>query len=72
MERDLEIIGEAVSKLRNSDPDTADNISNLAQMVGMRHRLIHAYAQVNDDIVWDTVCYDIPKLRKSVTSLLES
>jgi uncharacterized protein with HEPN domain len=72
VERDLEIIGEAVSQLRTSDPDTAELIPNLAQMVGMRHRLIHAYAQVNDDIVWDTVRHDIPKLRGAVTSLLES
>jgi uncharacterized protein with HEPN domain len=72
VERDLEIIGEAVSQLRSTDPDTAELIPNLAQMVGMRHRLIHAYAKVNDDIVWDTVRHDLPKLREISTSLLES
>jgi uncharacterized protein with HEPN domain len=72
VERDLEIIGEAVSQLRTSDPDTAALLPNLNQMVGIRHRLIHAYAQVNDDIVWDTARNDIPRLREMVTSLLEA
>lgn len=72
VERDIEIIGEAVNQLRSSDPDTAQLIPNLGQMVGMRHRLIHAYAQVNDDIVWDTARHGIPKLRDVVADLLES
>lgn len=72
VERDIEIIGEAVSQLRDSDPDTAARLPNLNQMVGMRHRLIHAYAQVNDDIVWDTARSDIPRLREIVASLLEA
>jgi uncharacterized protein with HEPN domain len=70
VERDLEIIGKAVSQLRNTDPDTAALLPNLNQMVGMRHRLIHAYAQVNDDIVWDTANNNIPRLRDVVASLL--
>ena len=72
VERDLEIIGEAVNQLRSSDPETAQLIPNLGQMVGMRHRLIHAYVQVNDDIVWDTAQQDIPRLRDVVVVLLES
>jgi uncharacterized protein with HEPN domain len=72
VERDLEIIGEAVSQLRTFDPDTAALLPNLNQMVGMRHRLIHAYAQVNDDIVWDTAQNDIPRLRDIVATLLEA
>lgn len=70
VERDLEIIGEATYQLRNADPNTIQLIPEAAQMIGMRHRLIHAYAQVSDDIVWDTATYDLPALRNVITELL--
>ena len=54
VERDLEIIGEAMVQLRDIDEPTVRSIPDAQRMIGMRHRLIHAYAQVNDDIVWDT------------------
>ncbi|GFE71230.1 DUF86 domain-containing protein [Chroococcus sp. FPU101] len=52
--KDLEIIGEAVSKIsvecRNRHPTILWN-----EMIGMRNRLVHAYYGINFDIVWETV-----------------
>jgi uncharacterized protein with HEPN domain len=70
IERDVEIVGEALSQLRNTDPETANLISELRYIVGMRNRLIHGYDTVNDSIVWDTAKNDIPLLRKAVSDLL--
>lgn len=59
--RCLEILGEAASKLgeevRRRNPDIP-----YVQMVAMRNRLIHAYFDVNLDIVWTTVSEDLPPL----------
>jgi len=57
----LEIIGEAVrgisQEFRDSHPDLPWKI-----MIGMRDRLIHAYFDVNLDVVWQTVTEDLPPL----------
>ncbi|MCC6627401.1 MAG: DUF86 domain-containing protein [Chloroflexi bacterium] len=72
VERDLEIIGEALAQLRVANPSTFERIPAGAQIVAMRHRLIHGYAQVSDDIVWDTVQRDITPLRQAVQALLDA
>ena len=71
IERDLEIIGEAMNQLRVVDAATFNLVPNGHRIVGMRHRLIHAYGQINDYIVWDTVQSDIPELAQVVKKLLE-
>lgn len=71
VERDLEIIGEAMSQLRAIDADTTNRIPDAPRIIAMRHRLIHAYGQVNDEVVWDTVQNNIPALRSIVQQLLD-
>jgi len=57
----LEIIGEAArgisTEFRKAHPDLP-----WKSMVGMRDRLIHAYFDVNLDVVWETVTDDLPSL----------
>nr|WP_316642113.1 DUF86 domain-containing protein [uncultured Roseateles sp.] len=55
VERQLEIVGEALSQLRKVDPTTASTIPDLPQAVALRNVLIHAYATVNDRLVWGVV-----------------
>jgi len=55
VERQLEIVGEALSQLRKVDPATASTIPDLPQAVALRNVLIHAYATVNDRLVWGVV-----------------
>ncbi len=59
--RAIEILGEAASKI------TADTRQSLAQIpwepiVGMRNRLVHAYFDINFNIIWKTATEEIPKL----------
>lgn len=57
----VEIVGEAASKVTNETQVLVPEIP-WVDIVGMRHRLIHAYYDVDLDIVWDTVGVDLPPL----------
>jgi uncharacterized protein with HEPN domain len=67
--RALEIIGEAAN---NVSTETRANLPELpwTQMIGMRHRLVHAYFDVNRDIVWSTATQAVPPLAQRLKSLL--
>ena len=59
--RVIEIIGEAAS---NVSAEAREQILDIEwhKVIGMRNRLVHAYFDINLDILWDTVVYDIPRL----------
>lgn len=62
VEREFEIIGEALGKLRRLDPETAVRIPGLGNAVGVRNVLIHGYAEIVDERVYDTAVADLPEL----------
>jgi len=72
VERQLEIIGEALNQLASVEPDTAARIPELRQAVGLRNILIHGYATIDDALVWHTARTDVPKLRACVAQLLDT
>jgi len=57
----LEIIGEAAGTVSSAYCETHPDIP-WKKMRGMRDRLIHAYFDINLDIVWETVTKDLPPL----------
>ena len=59
--RDLEIIGEAASRVSAGARKGSLTIP-WDEMVGMRNRLIHGYFDVNLDTVWETISRDLPRL----------
>ena len=59
--KDIEIVGEAASRISNEAQDTTPEIP-WANIIGMRNRLIHAYFDINLDILWQTVSKDLPEL----------
>src|ERR1700743_3734763 len=61
VERELEIIGEAVSKLLKINPTIS--ISYARQIVDLRNKVIHAYDNVNDTVIWSIVVNHLPTLR---------
>ncbi len=68
VERELEIIGEAVSKLLKLNPTV--EISYARMIVDLRNKVIHAYDNVNDTIIWNVVVNHLPVLQAEVEKLL--
>ena len=63
--KQLEIIGEAASKISTTTKDKAKEIDWKA-IVGLRNILVHEYFGVNLEIIWDIATSDIPDLKKSL------
>ena len=70
VERQLEIIGEALKKLRVADPETAERIPDVHAIIATRNILVHAYAQVDQQKVWEIITQDLPALVPVLESLL--
>ena len=71
IERQFEIIGEALNRLSKSDPSAAAQISDCSQIIAFRNILIHAYDAVDDRVVWEAVTDRLPILLDEVRGLLE-
>jgi uncharacterized protein with HEPN domain len=69
--KEIEIIGEAVSKVTDNFKHGHPDIP-WADIIGMRNRLIHGYFEVNLDILWNTIKKDIPALLKQVNKILNN
>lgn len=70
VERQLTIIGEALSQLARSDPQLAAKIPELPRIVAFRNILVHMYAEIDDELGWNAVHMGVPPLRTTVQSLL--
>lgn len=71
VERQFEIIGEALARLARLDETLASRISEYRRIIAFRNILIHGYADVDHHIVWDIIESKLPTLRREVTTLLE-
>ena len=65
----LEIIGEAANRVPGERRDRCPQIP-WANLVGLRNRLIHAYDQVDFDILWEIVSRDLPALLTELEGLV--
>lgn len=72
VERQFEILGEALAQLSRLDPVLAAKISEHRRIIAFRNILIHGYADVDDKLVWDVVEGKLPVLRRQVASLLDN
>ena len=70
VERQFEIIGEAINQMSRVDPDTAVCISEFKRIIAFRNILVHGYAQVDDLTVWGMIESRIPVLLQEVSALL--
>lgn len=70
VERQFEVIGEALSRLAKSAPEVVSRISHYRRIISFRNVLIHGYDVVDDAVVWDVVKKDLPVLYEQVKDLL--
>ncbi len=70
VERNFEIIGEALNRLRRADPATADQIGETPRIVAFRNILAHGYDTIDHEIVWHLIRQDLPDLLLTVENLL--
>lgn len=69
VERNFEIIGEAVNRILRKDINF--HIENAQRIVGTRNRISHGYDKVSDDLIWSIVINHLPRLKAEISSLLE-
>lgn len=69
VEREFEIIGEAINRIDKIDSTIL--ISGKRQIVSMRNRVIHGYDKIDDEIVWGTIVRHLPILKAEVKELLK-
>lgn len=69
--KDIEIVGEAASRVSKETQQAAPEVP-WARITGMRNRLIHAYFDINLDILWQTVSRDLPELSAKLKQVISA
>jgi uncharacterized protein with HEPN domain len=70
IERNLEIIGEAVNKILSLAPDFP--IHNARKIIGLRNHIVHAYDNISDENIWGIVINHLPRLREDIEEQLNN
>ena len=71
VERELQIIGEALFQLNGAYPEIAERIPFHTDIIGFRHVLVHGYTTLDYDRVWATLHEDLPELTETLSRLLD-
>jgi uncharacterized protein with HEPN domain len=69
VERNIEIIGEAVNRILKKDKHF--DLENAQKIIGTRNRIAHGYDKISDDLIWSIVINNLPKLKEEVQNLLK-
>ncbi|MDP5092757.1 MAG: DUF86 domain-containing protein [Polaribacter sp.] len=68
VERNLEIIGEAVNRISNYK-NSEIIIQNAKQIIGTRNRIAHEYDTISDEVIWTIIIRELPKLKEEIVLL---
>ena len=71
VERNLEIVGEAVNRIITRDNLFMEKISNAKAIIGLRNQVIHAYDNISDENIWSILTNHLPKLKSEVDALIQ-
>ena len=72
MEREFEIVGESLKRIRDDEEKVFVSIAHSGFIVGFRNRLTHGYDSIDDAIVWGIVSGHLPLLISEVEAALNS
>jgi len=69
VEREFEIIGEALNRIEKIDGNIS--INGKRQIIGLHNRVIHGYDKIDDEIIWGIIVRHLPVLKNDVEKLIE-
>ena len=69
IERNLGIIGEAMRRIKELNPDFI--VTDSRKIIDTRNRIIHGYNSVSADVIWLIINHDLPLLEKEISELLK-
>ena len=72
VERKFEVMGEALNRIRDDEPEILSQIRNHRDIVSFRNILAHGYDTIDDRIVWNIIEDDLDSLIEDVEKLLKS
>jgi uncharacterized protein with HEPN domain len=67
VERNLEIIGEAINRIVKVDNNFP--IDNAKNIIGTRNRIIHSYDNISDEVIWTIIVRELPHLKSQIDEL---
>jgi len=70
VERNFEIIGEALNRISRADEPTASLLTDRRRIIAFRNILIHSYDHIDMEIVWEVIRNSLPALLREVETLL--
>ncbi|MFM8493249.1 MAG: DUF86 domain-containing protein [Bacteroidota bacterium] len=70
VERNLEIIGEAVYRILKVDNEF--ELENAKNIIGTRNRIIHSYDNLSDEIIWTIISRELPELKIQIEEILKN
>ncbi|WP_392437333.1 DUF86 domain-containing protein [Cruoricaptor ignavus] len=70
VERDLEIICEAMNRILKKDCSITEQIPESRSIISLRNLVIHAYDSISDEIIWSVIIHHLPKLQGEVEQLI--
>jgi uncharacterized protein with HEPN domain len=68
IERNFEIIGEAITRILKEDP--AFPIENAKKIIGLRNQIIHGYDSISDENIWGIITNYLPKLKSEINTMI--
>jgi uncharacterized protein with HEPN domain len=71
VERQFEIIGEALKQCEANFPGSTASLPNVSAFARFRDRLAHGYFTLDQDVIWRTKMQDIRPMRATLKVLLE-
>ena len=71
VERQLEIVGEALGQAAEVTEALSEEVPDLSDIISFRNRIAHGYDSLDHEIVWDIVQKNVPRLRMQLEELLD-
>lgn len=71
VEREFEIIGEAMNRILKRDDSFKEKIQDAINIIGLRNQVIHAYDNISDESIWAIIINHLPRLKEDINKLLK-